>query len=199
MPGYIPPAAKANKELTELQNNISSLQQKHQESFYLFPGGFNHVTLTETLSKFHQHVNIPTWGTTQWTVFTSTKETRTQPSPTPYPGFSNYISVMLVPAYHHLVRCQHRGPSPCGPVTLCIHCRAVSSAQTGRSSGRQPSMRERWSWRITHQLSSAKCLKSALRLNNSGPRTDPWGTPQAMSFSWDAKSPLDTKDCPSCK
>ncbi|KAI3375903.1 hypothetical protein L3Q82_004158 [Scortum barcoo] len=47
---------------------------------------------------------------------------------------------MLLPAYRPLLRHTpaRRGPSPpCGPVMLSPHCRTVSSAQTGRSSGRQ--------------------------------------------------------------
>ncbi|KAI3370626.1 hypothetical protein L3Q82_007197 [Scortum barcoo] len=57
---YIPPGV--NEALKELHNNISSLQHKHPEAFYMVAGDFNHVNLTDTLPKFYQHVTIPTRG-----------------------------------------------------------------------------------------------------------------------------------------
>ncbi|KAI3353480.1 hypothetical protein L3Q82_020002 [Scortum barcoo] len=76
---------------------------------------------------------------TRWTVFIPTNETHTEPSPTP-----TWASLTTSPSCWSLpiVLCsdathQRRGPSPCGPVMLSPHCRTVSSAQTGRSSGRQ--------------------------------------------------------------
>ncbi|KAI3354852.1 hypothetical protein L3Q82_004551 [Scortum barcoo] len=81
---YIPPGAKANEALKELHNNISSLQHKHPEAFYVVAGDFNHVNLTDTLPKFYQHVTIPTRGNnTLDRVYTNKRDAHTEPSPTP--------------------------------------------------------------------------------------------------------------------
>ncbi|KAI3358026.1 hypothetical protein L3Q82_003047 [Scortum barcoo] len=95
---------------------------------------------------------------TRWTVFIPTNEAHTEPSPTPtWASLTTSPSCCSLP----IVLCsdthQRRGPSPCGPVMLSPHCRTVSSAQTGRSSGRQAAaaVRERWTWRTIHRLSSA--------------------------------------------
>ncbi|KAI3361850.1 hypothetical protein L3Q82_002181 [Scortum barcoo] len=75
---------KANEALKELHNNISSLQHKHPEAFYVVAGDFNHVNLTDTLPKFYQHVTIPTRGNnTLDRVYTPTNETHTEPRHTP--------------------------------------------------------------------------------------------------------------------
>ncbi|KAI3369629.1 hypothetical protein L3Q82_025345 [Scortum barcoo] len=94
----------------------------------------------DTLPKFYQHVTIPTRGNnTLDRVYTKQTETHTEPSPTPTwaslttsPSCCSLPIVLCSDATH-----QRRGPSPCGPVMLSPHCRTVSSAQTGRSSGRQ--------------------------------------------------------------
>ncbi|KAI3355733.1 hypothetical protein L3Q82_004320 [Scortum barcoo] len=138
----------ANEALKELHTTTSARSStKHLEAFYVVAGDFNHVNLTDTLPKFYQHVTIPTRGNnTLDRVYTNKRDAYREPSPTPTWAFSDHISIMLLPAY--IVLCsdathQRRGPSPCGPVMLSPHCRTVSSAQTGRSSGRQLSVRGR--------------------------------------------------------
>ena len=59
---YIPLGGNANEALKELHDNISLLQTKHPEAFYVVAGDFNHVKLTDTLPRFYQHVTIPTRG-----------------------------------------------------------------------------------------------------------------------------------------
>ncbi|KAI3352913.1 hypothetical protein L3Q82_019486 [Scortum barcoo] len=98
----------------------------------------NHVNLTDTLPKFYQHVTIPTRGNNTLDRVYTNKRDAYRAVPHPHLGFSDHISIMLLPAYRPLLRhhTQRRGPSPCGPVMLSPHCRTVSSAQTFRSSGR---------------------------------------------------------------
>ena len=103
---YIPPDAKANEALKELHNNISSLQHKHPEAFYVVAGDFNHVNLTDTLPKFHQHVTIPTRGNNTLDRVYTIKRDAYKAFPHPHLGFSDHISIMLVPAYRPLLRRQ---------------------------------------------------------------------------------------------
>ncbi|KAI3358424.1 hypothetical protein L3Q82_014857, partial [Scortum barcoo] len=101
---YIPPGAKANEALKELHNNISSLQHKHPEAFYVVAGDFNHVNLTDTLPKFYQHVTIPTRGNNTLDRVYTNKRDAYRAVPHPHLGFSDHISIMLLPAYRPLLR-----------------------------------------------------------------------------------------------
>ncbi|GAA6231470.1 uncharacterized protein LOC109141784 [Lates japonicus] len=101
--------AKANEALTELHNNISSLQHKHPEAFYVVMGDFNHVNLTNTLPKFYQHVTIPTRGNNTLDRVYTNKKDAYRAVPRPHLGFSDHISIMLVPAYRPLLR--HHTPT----------------------------------------------------------------------------------------
>ena len=106
---YIQPDAKANEALKELPNNISSLQHKPPETFYVVTGDFNHVNLTDTLPKFHQHATIPTRGNNTLDRVYTNKRDAYKAFPHPHLGFSNHISIMLVPAYRPLLR--HHTPA----------------------------------------------------------------------------------------
>ena len=99
---YIPPGANANEALKELQNNINSLQSKHPEAFYVVAENFNHVNLTDTLPSFYQHVTLPTRGNKMLDrVYTNKRDAFRA---IPHLSFSDHISIMLVPAYHPLLR-----------------------------------------------------------------------------------------------
>uniref|UniRef100_A0A3B3H7K8 Reverse transcriptase domain-containing protein n=1 Tax=Oryzias latipes TaxID=8090 RepID=A0A3B3H7K8_ORYLA len=105
---YIPPGANANanEALTELHNNISSLQHRHPEAFYVIAGDFNHVNLTDTLPKFHQHINFPTRGNNILDCVYTNKKDAYRAVPHPHLGFSDHIAIMLAPVYHPLLRRQ---------------------------------------------------------------------------------------------
>ncbi|KAI4893078.1 hypothetical protein NFI96_011541 [Prochilodus magdalenae] len=95
---YIAPDANANNALKELHDNISSLQNKHPEAFYVVAGDFNHVNLTNILPRFYQHIDIPTRGNnTLDRVYTNIRDAY-RAAPHPHLGLSDHISVMLVPA-----------------------------------------------------------------------------------------------------
>ncbi|KAI4900129.1 hypothetical protein NFI96_005431 [Prochilodus magdalenae] len=101
---YIAPDANANNALKELHDNISSLQNKHPEAFYVVAGDFNHVNLTNILPRFYQHIDIPTRGNnTLDRVYTNIRDAY-RAVPHPHLGLSDHISVMLVPAYHPPLR-----------------------------------------------------------------------------------------------
>ncbi|CAI5678409.1 unnamed protein product [Oreochromis niloticus] len=106
---YIAPHANANNVLKELHNNISSLQNKHPEAFYVVARDFNHVNLTDILPRFHQHVTIPTRGNNMLDrVYTNMRDTY-RAVPRPHLGLSDHICIMLVPAYHPPL--QHSKPT----------------------------------------------------------------------------------------
>ncbi|KAI4887287.1 hypothetical protein NFI96_028259 [Prochilodus magdalenae] len=95
---YIAPDANANNALKELHDNISSLQNKHPEAFYVVAGDFNHVNLTNILPRFYQHIDIPTRGNnTLDRVYTNSRDAY-RAVPHPHLGLSDHISIMLVPA-----------------------------------------------------------------------------------------------------
>ncbi|KAI4879135.1 hypothetical protein NFI96_007722 [Prochilodus magdalenae] len=99
---YIAPDANANNALKELHDNISSLQNKHPEAFYVVAGDFNHVNLTNILPRFYQHIDIPTRGNnTLDRVYTNVRDAYRA---VPHLGLSDHISIMLVPAYHPPLR-----------------------------------------------------------------------------------------------
>ncbi|KAI4889412.1 hypothetical protein NFI96_034099 [Prochilodus magdalenae] len=101
---YIAPDANANNALKELHDNISSLQNKHPEAFYVVVGDFNHVNLTSILPRFYQHIDIPTRGNnTLDRVYTNVRDAY-RAVPHPHLGLSDHISIMLVPAYHPPLR-----------------------------------------------------------------------------------------------
>ncbi|KAI3358987.1 hypothetical protein L3Q82_015367 [Scortum barcoo] len=186
---YIPPGAKANEALKELHNNISSLQHKHPEAFYVVAGDFNHVNLTDTLPKFYQHVTIPTRGNNTLDRVYTNKRDAYRAVPHPHLGFSDHISIMLLPACRPLLR-RHTPTQrtitvwPSDAVPALQDC---FSAQTGRFSGRQLSVRERWTWRSIHRLSSATSA-SAQRTSTSTrtvteyPNQKPWLNAEVRSL-----------------
>ncbi|KAI4901454.1 hypothetical protein NFI96_022824 [Prochilodus magdalenae] len=101
---YIAPDANANNALKELHDNISSLQNKHPEAFYVVAGDFNHVNLTNILPRFYQHIDIPTRGNnTLDRVYTNIRDAY-RAVPHPHLGLSDHISIMRVPAYHPPLR-----------------------------------------------------------------------------------------------
>ncbi|KAI4893748.1 hypothetical protein NFI96_008354 [Prochilodus magdalenae] len=103
---YIAPDANANNALKELHDNISLLQNKHPEAFYVVAGDFNHVNLTNIFPRFYQHIDIPTRGNnTLDRVYTNVRDAyRAVPHPHHHLGLSDHISIMLVPAYHPPLR-----------------------------------------------------------------------------------------------
>ncbi|KAK3545720.1 hypothetical protein QTP70_011351 [Hemibagrus guttatus] len=95
---YIPPSANAKEALCELYGAISELQNAHPDGLFIFAGDFNHANLP----KFHQHVAMRGTNTLDL-VYTNIPSAYCAES-RPHFGYSDHISVMLIPAYRPLVR-----------------------------------------------------------------------------------------------
>lgn len=101
---YIPPSANASKALRELHDHIGVLQNKHPEAFFVVAGDFNHVKLTDTLPRFYQHVSIATRGNNTLDRVYTNKWDSYRAVPCLHLGFSDYISIMLAPAHHPVLK-----------------------------------------------------------------------------------------------
>ncbi|KAI4903013.1 hypothetical protein NFI96_007809, partial [Prochilodus magdalenae] len=101
---YIPPGATAKAALCELYSAISGLQNTHPDGLFIVAGDFNHVNLKSVLPKFHQHVNFATRGANALDLVYTNIPSAYRAEPRPHLGYSDHISVMLIPAYRPLVR-----------------------------------------------------------------------------------------------
>ncbi|KAI4888729.1 hypothetical protein NFI96_004606 [Prochilodus magdalenae] len=101
---YIPPGATAKAALCELYSAISGLQNTHPDGLFIVAGDFNHANLKSVLPKFHQHVNFATRGANALDLVYTNIPSAYRAEPRPHLGYSDHISVMLIPAYRPLVR-----------------------------------------------------------------------------------------------
>ncbi|KAI4880646.1 hypothetical protein NFI96_001018 [Prochilodus magdalenae] len=101
---YIPPGATAKDALCELYSAISGLQNTHPDGLFIVAGDFNHANLKSVLPKFHQHVNFATRGANALDLVYTNIPSAYRAEPRPHLGYSDHISVMLIPAYRPLVR-----------------------------------------------------------------------------------------------
>ncbi|KAI4896489.1 hypothetical protein NFI96_008191 [Prochilodus magdalenae] len=101
---YIPHGATAKAALCELYSAISGLQNTHPDGLFIVAGDFNHVNLKSVLPKFHQHVNFATRGANALDLVYTNIPSAYRAEPRPHLGYSDHISVMLIPAYRPLVR-----------------------------------------------------------------------------------------------
>ncbi|KAI4898267.1 hypothetical protein NFI96_029825 [Prochilodus magdalenae] len=101
---YIPPAANPKAALCELYSVISGLQNTHPDGLFIVAGDFNHVNLKSVLPKFHQHVNFGKRRANKLDLVYTNIPSVYLPEPRPHLGYSDHISVMLIPAYRPLVR-----------------------------------------------------------------------------------------------
>ncbi|KAI3371788.1 hypothetical protein L3Q82_024342 [Scortum barcoo] len=157
---YIPPGAKANEALKELHNNISSLQHKHPEAFYVVAGDFNH----------------------------------SRPPPPPGPSLTTSPSCCSLPIRPLL---RHHTPTqrtitvwPSDAVPALQDC---FSAQTGRSSGRQLSVRgevdlEEYTSAVLGYISKCTEDVTSTRTVTEYPNQKPW-------LNAEVRSLLKARDC----
>ncbi|KAK3570548.1 hypothetical protein QTP86_022084 [Hemibagrus guttatus] len=135
---YIPPSANAKEALCELYRPISELQNAHPDGLFIIAGDVNHANLKSVLPKFHQYVDFATRGVKVLDLVYTNIPGVYCAEPAPHLGYSDHISVLLVPAYRPLVR--HSKPvrnwlKPCQKEPS-LHFRTVLSALTGTCSGR---------------------------------------------------------------
>ncbi|XP_058650447.1 uncharacterized protein LOC131551470 [Onychostoma macrolepis] len=101
---YIPPCANAKDALRELYSAISEQQTNNPDGFFIIAGDFNHANLKTVLPKFYQHVNFATRGNNTLDFVYTTVKSAYKAEPRPHLGYSDHISVMLIPAYRPLLK-----------------------------------------------------------------------------------------------
>ncbi len=101
---YIPPCANAKDVLRELYSAISEQQTNNPDGFFIIAGDFNHANLKTVLPKFYQHVNFATRGNNILDLVYTTVKNAYKAVPRPHLGYSDHISVMLIPAYRPLLK-----------------------------------------------------------------------------------------------
>ncbi len=101
---YIPPCANAKDALRELYCAISEQQTNNPRRLFIIAGDFNHANLKTVLPKFYQHVNFATRGNNTLDFVYTTVKNAYKAVPRPHLGYSDNISVMLIPAYRPLLK-----------------------------------------------------------------------------------------------
>ncbi len=101
---YIPPCANAKDALRELYSAISEQQTNNPNGFFIISGDFNHANLKTVLPKFYQHVNFATRGNNMLDFVYTTVKNAYKAALRPHLGYSDHISVMLIPAYRPLLK-----------------------------------------------------------------------------------------------
>ncbi|KAL0159079.1 hypothetical protein M9458_047155, partial [Cirrhinus mrigala] len=101
---YIPPCANAKDALRKLYSAISKQQTNNPYGFFIFAGDFNHANLNSVLPKFYQHVNFAARGNNTLDFVYTTNKNAYRAEPHPDLGYSDHISVMLIPAYRLLLK-----------------------------------------------------------------------------------------------
>ncbi len=100
---YIPPCSNAKDALRELYSAISE-QTNNPDGFFIIAGDFNHANLKTVLPKFYQHVHFATRGNNTLNFVYTTEKNAYKAVPHPHLGYSDHISVMLIPAYRPLLK-----------------------------------------------------------------------------------------------
>ncbi len=137
---YIPPCANAKDALRELYSAISEQQTNNPDGFFIIAGDFNHANLKTVLPKFYQHVNFATRGNNTLDFVYTTGKNAYKAEPRPHLGYSDHISVMLIPAYRPLLKLAKPVQKliTIWPMMLPQHYRTAFIAQTGTCLKRQP-------------------------------------------------------------
>ncbi|KAK3554320.1 hypothetical protein QTP70_020809, partial [Hemibagrus guttatus] len=99
---YISPSTNAKEALCELYGAISELQNAHPDGLFIIAGDFNFKSV---LPKFHQNVDFATRGVNALDLVYTNIPSTYHAEPHPHLGYSDHISVMLIPSYRPLVKC----------------------------------------------------------------------------------------------
>ncbi|KAK1805357.1 hypothetical protein P4O66_019188 [Electrophorus voltai] len=97
---YIPPSAHTREALQELYGAISELQNVHPDGLFIVAGYFNHANLKSVLPKFNQRARKANALDLVYTNLSGAYRAE----PRPHLGYSDHMSVMLIPAYRPIVR-----------------------------------------------------------------------------------------------
>ncbi len=79
-------------------------QTNNPDCFFIIAGDFNHANLKTVLPKFYQQVNFPTRGNNTLDFVYTTVKRAYKAEPRPHLGYSDHISVILIPAYRPLIK-----------------------------------------------------------------------------------------------
>ncbi|KAL0153065.1 hypothetical protein M9458_051664 [Cirrhinus mrigala] len=101
---YVPSCTNAKDALRELYSAISEQQTNNLYGLFIIAGDFNHANLKSVLTKFYQHVNFATRGNNTLDLVYTTEKNAYKAEPRPHLGYSDHISVMLIPAYRPLLK-----------------------------------------------------------------------------------------------
>ncbi|KAL0174662.1 hypothetical protein M9458_030630, partial [Cirrhinus mrigala] len=82
----------------------SANNKQNPDGFFIIAGDFNHANLKSVLPKFYQHVNFATRGNNTPDLVYTTEKNAYKAEPHPHLGYSDHISVMLMPAYRPLLK-----------------------------------------------------------------------------------------------
>ncbi|KAK3533297.1 hypothetical protein QTP70_015171 [Hemibagrus guttatus] len=136
---YIPPSANDKEVLCEFYGAISDLQNAdHLELFIV--RDFNHTNLKTVLPKFHQHVDFATRGVNMLDLVYINIPGAYRAEPRLHLGYSDHISVMLIPAYRPLVNrskpvLKQVITWPAGTLQDCFECSDWHSFREAATNG----------------------------------------------------------------
>ncbi len=101
---YIYPCANAKDALCELYSAISEQQTNNPDGLFIIAGDFSHANLKTVMPKFYQHVNFATRRNNTLDFVYATVKHVYKAEPRPHLGYSDHISVMLIPPYRPLLK-----------------------------------------------------------------------------------------------
>ncbi|XP_049574584.1 uncharacterized protein [Syngnathus scovelli] len=104
---YIPPSNIEGDRIAalgELYQAVSEQQTAHPDGFTIFAGDFNHANLKSVFPRLHQHVPFPTRGDSFLDLVYSAQKGAFKATHLPHLGLSDHLTVLLLPAYRHLVK-----------------------------------------------------------------------------------------------
>ncbi|KAI4905306.1 hypothetical protein NFI96_022731, partial [Prochilodus magdalenae] len=101
---YIHPRANYTAALSKLYDVISALETAHPDAVFIVAGDFNQCNLRTVLTKYHQHVDIPTRGkNTLDNVYSDIRGGR-KAARRPSFGDSDHISLFMYPVYRQRLK-----------------------------------------------------------------------------------------------
>ena len=101
---YIHPRANYTAALSKLYDVISALETAHPDAVFIVAGDFNQCNLRTVLTKYHQHVDIPTRGKNTLDHVYSNIRGGLKAARRPSFGDSDHISLFMYPAYRQRLK-----------------------------------------------------------------------------------------------
>ncbi|KAI4900722.1 hypothetical protein NFI96_009191 [Prochilodus magdalenae] len=101
---YIHPRANYTAALSKLYDVISALETAHPDAVFIVAGDFNQCNLRTVLTKYHQHVDIPTRGKNTLDHVYSNIRGGLKAARRPSFGDSDHISLFMYPVYRQRLK-----------------------------------------------------------------------------------------------